>query len=103
VLTAAGINANASVPLFILKRTNEGSSLASLLKKIAPAMVSIAIKGGVNSALNSSLSKGQGVQRTSRRIDGPADRQMRATGSRVVIDPGEGIIPGAEHSIDAYG
>ena len=99
-VTAGGINANASVPLPILERTNGGSSLAPLLKQITPAVVSIAIKGGAKSATNSSLSKGQRVQRASGRIDGPADRQMRATGSGVVIDPGEGIILTNAHVID---
>jgi hypothetical protein len=33
-VTAGGINANASVPLPILERTNGGSSLAPLLKQI---------------------------------------------------------------------
>jgi serine protease DegQ len=91
-VTAGGINANASVPLPILERTNGGSSLAPLLKQITPAVVSVAIERGANSATNSSLSKGQRVQRASSRIDGPVDHQMRATGSGVVIDPGEGII-----------
>jgi S1-C subfamily serine protease len=102
-VTVAGINANASVPLPILERTNGGSSLAPLLKQITPAVVSIAIKGGANAATNSSLSKGQRVQRASRRIDGPADRQMRAAGSGVVIDPGEGIILTNAHVIDGAG
>jgi serine protease DegQ len=96
-VVAGGINANASVPLPILERTNGGASLAPLLRQITPAVVSIAIKGGANSATNSSLGKGQ---RASRRIDGPADRQMRATGSGVVIDPGEGIILTNAHVID---
>jgi S1-C subfamily serine protease len=99
-VTAGGINANASVPLPILERTSGGSSLAPLLKQITPAVVSIAIKGGANSATNSSLSKGQRAQRAGRRIDDPADPQMRATGSGVVIDPGEGIVLTNAHVID---
>jgi S1-C subfamily serine protease len=99
-VTAGGVNANASVPLPILERINGGSSLAPLLKQITPAVVSIAIKRGANSATNSSPSKSQGAQRARRRIDGPADRQMLATGSGVVIDPGEGIILTNAHVID---
>ena len=99
-VTAAGINANASVPLPVLERTNGGASLAPLLKQITPAVVSIAIKGGTNSITNSSPSKGQRAQRAGRRIDDPADRQLRATGSGVVIDPGEGIILTNAHVID---
>jgi S1-C subfamily serine protease len=63
-------------------------------------VVSIAIKGRANSATITSLSKGQPVQRAGSRIDGPANRQMRATGSGVVIDPGEGIILTNAHVID---
>jgi serine protease DegQ len=99
-VTLGGVNANAGVPLPILERTNGASSLAPLLKQITPAVVSIAIKVGANSAMSSSPSKGQRVQRASRRIDGPADRQMRATGSGVVIDPGEGIVLTNAHVID---
>jgi S1-C subfamily serine protease len=99
-VTLGGINANAGVPLPILERTNGGSSLAPLLKQITPAVVSIAIKHGSNAATNSSLSKGQRVQRASSRIDSSADRQMRATGSGVVIDPGEGIILTNAHVIN---
>lgn len=99
-VTAGGTNANASIPLPVLERTNGGSSLAPLLKQITPAVVSIAITGGTNSATNSSLSKGQRTQRASRRIDAPDCRQMRATGSGVVIDPGEGIILTNAHVID---
>src|SRR5262245_43818197 len=99
-VTAGGINANASVPLPILERTNGGASLAPLLKQIAPAVVSVAIKGGANAATNSSLGKSQRAQRAGRTIDGAADGQMRATGSGVVIDPGEGIILTNAHVID---
>jgi serine protease DegQ len=101
-VTAGGINASASVPLPILERTNGGFSLAPLLKQITPAVVSIstAIKGGANSAANSSPGKGQRAQRASRRIDVPADRQIRAAGSGVIIDPGEGVIFTNAHVID---
>jgi serine protease DegQ len=102
-VTAAGINANASVPLPVLERTNGGASLAPLLKQITPAVVSIAIKSSTNSVTNSSPSKGQRAQRAGRRIDDPADRQLRATGSGVVIDPGEGIILTNAHVIDGAG
>jgi serine protease DegQ len=99
-VTAGVINANASVPLPVLERTNGGSSVAPLLKQITPAVVSIAIKRGAHSATNSSLGKAQRLQRASGRIDGPADHQLRATGSGVVIDPGEGIILTNAHVID---
>jgi S1-C subfamily serine protease len=100
-VTSGGIKANASVPLPILERSNAGASLAPLLKQIMPAVVSIAIKRGANSAAtNSTLTKGQRVPRASSRIDGPADRQMRTTGSGVVINPDEGLILTNAHVID---
>jgi serine protease DegQ len=97
-VTLGGINANASVPLPILERTNGGSSLAPLLKQITPAVVRISVKGGVNSAANSSPN-GQRARRTSKRIDGLADRQLRPAGSGVVIDAAEGIIITNAHVI----
>jgi serine protease DegQ len=98
-VAAGGMNANASVPLPILEQTSGASSLAPLLKQITPAVVSIAIKGGANSATNSSPSKGQRAQRAASTRDLSADRQIRATGSGVVIGPGEGIILTNAHVI----
>lgn len=91
-LTAASMSASASVPLPMLEQASGTFSLAPLLKQITPAVVSIAIKGAANSAANSSPGKSQRAQRASGTRDLPADRQSRATGSGVVIDPGEGII-----------
>jgi S1-C subfamily serine protease len=101
-IAAGEISASAGVSLPILERTSGASSLAPLLKQITPGVVSISIatKGGANSATNSSLSKGQRAQRAATRIDLPADRQMRTTGSGVVIDPNEGIILTNAHVID---
>ena len=94
-----GANANASVPLPIIEQTSGVSSLAPLLKKITPAVVSIVIKGGANAATNSSPSKGQKAQRAASRRDVAADPQMRPRGSGVLIDSGEGIILTNAHVI----
>jgi len=94
------MNANASVPLPILEQTSGVTSLAPLLKQITPAVVRVAIKGGANSATISSPSKGQRAQRTASTRDLAADRQTRATGSGVMIDPGQGIILTNAHVID---
>ncbi|HKD30673.1 MAG TPA: trypsin-like peptidase domain-containing protein [Xanthobacteraceae bacterium] len=91
-VTAADVSANASVPLPMLEQASGTSSLAPLLKQITPAVVSITIKGGANGAANSSPSRGQRAQRASSTRDLPTNRQIRATGSGVVIDPGQGII-----------
>jgi S1-C subfamily serine protease len=91
-VAAGNIEANASVPLPVIQQTSGVSSLAPLLKQITPAVVSIAIKSGANAATNSSPSKGQKAQRASSTRDLAPDPQMRARGSGVLIDPGEGII-----------
>src|SRR5258707_161302 len=94
-LTVGGTNANASVPLPMFEQASGAFSLASLLKQITPAVVSIAIKGGAkNAALNSSPNKGQRAQRAASARD-----LGRATGSGVVIDAGEGIILTNAHVI----
>ena len=92
----------AGVSLPILERASGSCSLAPLLKQIMPGVVSIRIgtKGGANSATNSLTSKGQRAKRVATRIDLTADRQMRMTGSGVVIDPNDGIILTNTHVID---
>jgi len=85
-------SAGASVPLPVIEQTSGVTSLAPLLKRITPAVVSIAVKGGANTATNSPPGKGQRSQRASSARDLAADRPMRATGSGVMIDPAEGII-----------
>jgi S1-C subfamily serine protease len=97
-LTGGGINAHASVPLPILQQATGASPLAPLLKQIAPAIVRIAVKGSVNSATNSSP-KGRRVQRLTGTRDLGSDRQLRPTGSGVVIDAAEGIIITNAHVI----
>jgi serine protease DegQ len=88
-LTAAGTDAHASVPLPVLQQTTGAPSLAPLLRRITPAVVRIAVKGGVNAATNSSP-KGQRPQRPTRDLG--SDRGLRPAGSGVVIDAIEGII-----------
>jgi serine protease DegQ len=98
-LTVGGLSANASVPLPMLEQASGAFSLAPLLKQIAPAVVSIAIKSGANAATNSSPSKGQRAQRAPGAHDLASDRQARAAGSGVVIDAGKGIILTNAHVI----
>jgi len=99
-VAVGGVSANASVPLPLIEQTSGTTSLAPLLKRITPAVVSIAIKGGANPATNSPPSKGQRAQRAAGARDLAADRQIRATGSGVLIDPAEGIILTNAHVID---
>jgi S1-C subfamily serine protease len=97
-LAAASINARASVPLPVLQQTTGTASLAPLLKQITPAVVRIAVKGGVRPATNSSP-KHQRAQRPTGAHDLGADRGLRATGSGVVIDAVQGIILTNAHVI----
>src|SRR5215471_16178856 len=94
------INASASVPLPIVEQVSGTRSLAPLLKQITPAVAGISIKGGTTSAKNSAPIKGRRAQRSASVRDLAPDHQMRASGSGVVIDAGEGIILTNTHVID---
>ena len=91
-VAAGSTEADASVPLPVIQQASGVASLAPLLKQITPAVVSISVKGSTNSATNSSPSKGRRAQRAAGTRDVAAAAPMRARGSGVVIDPGEGII-----------
>jgi S1-C subfamily serine protease len=95
-LTAGGINAHASVPLPVLQQATGAPSLAPLLRRITPAVVRIAVRGGVNAATNSS-SKGQRAQRSPRDLG--SDRGLRPAGSGVLIDAAEGVIVTNAHVV----
>jgi S1-C subfamily serine protease len=98
-VAAGNIEANASVPLPIIEQTSGVTSLAPVLKQITPAVVSIAVKSGTNVAANSTPGKSQKAQRAASSRDAAADPPMRARGSGVLIDPGEGIILTNAHVI----
>jgi serine protease DegQ len=95
-LTAAGITAHASVPLPVLQQATGAPSLAPLLKRISPAVVRIAVRGGANAATSSS-SKAQRAQRSTRDLG--SDRGLRPAGSGVLIDATEGIIVTNAHVV----
>ena len=95
-LTAAGITAHASVPLPVLQQATGAPSLAPLLKRISPAVVRIAVRGGANAATSSS-SKAQRAQRSTRDLG--SDRGLRPAGSGVLIDATEGIIVTTAHVV----
>jgi serine protease DegQ len=98
-IAASGVGANASVPLPVIEQASGVPSLAPLLKQTTPAVVSVAIKSGVNSATNSSPVRGQKAARTAATRDVVVDSQMRQRGSGVLIDAGEGIILTNAHVI----
>jgi len=99
-IVGGNIAADASVPLPVLEQSSGARSLAPLLKQITPAVVSIAVKGRGTASMNSSPSKGQRTPRSASTRDIAADRQIRASGSGVVIDAREGFILTNSHVID---
>jgi serine protease Do/serine protease DegQ len=91
--TSGFIAANASVPLPVIQQASGLPTLAPVLKKIMPAVVSISIK---------SRAPEVGSQQRKTREAKPAavDQQARAAGSGVVIDANQGIIITNNHVID---
>ena len=92
-LTVGGIfAATASVPLPVIQQASGMPTLAPVLKKITPAVVSIAIKGRAPDAT---------APRKARDAKPAAvDQQVRAAGSGVVLDAGQGLILTNNHVID---
>ncbi|HMA75418.1 MAG TPA: trypsin-like peptidase domain-containing protein [Xanthobacteraceae bacterium] len=92
-LAASGLlAAHASVPLPVIQQASGLPTLAPILKKITPAVVSIAIKGRAQDV---------NTQRKARDAKPAAvDQQMRAAGSGVVIDANQGLIITNNHVID---
>lgn len=90
---SACVAANASVPLPVVQQASGIPTLAPILKKIAPTVVSISIK--------SRSADGNSQQRKARDAKPAAvDQQVKAAGSGVVIDAGQGLIITNNHVID---
>ena len=93
-LATGGIMAaHASVPLPVIEQASGMPTLAPVLKKITPAVVSIAVKGRAPEAQ-------QRKGRDARHVEPAADHQVRAAGSGVVIDARQGLIITNHHVID---
>jgi Do/DeqQ family serine protease len=92
-LLAGGV-AQASVPLPVIEQASGMPTLAPVLKKITPAVVSVAIKGRAAEANT------QRKARDARKADAAGDHQVRAAGSGVVIDARQGLIITNYHVID---
>ena len=88
-LAAAGVTpVRASVPLPIIEQTGT-PTLAPVLKKATPSVVSIAVKGRT------------GPELSGRRAPRPAsDRQIRSAGSGVVINAQQGLIVTNNHVVE---
>ena len=95
LLAAAGgvYPASASVPLPMIERASGMPSLAPVIKRIAPAVVSIAIKANPPESAP--------TQRKAKDAKPPVpDRQPHAAGSGVVIDAAQGIIVTNAHVVE---
>jgi serine protease DegQ len=98
--TYPAVIARASVPLPLVEQAAGTASLAPLLKKVTPAVVSISVKVGRASEAASQQKKGG--PREVRRAETAPDREggIRAAGSGVVIDAREGLIVTNNHVIE---
>ena len=100
------VTANASVPLPVAEQAAGSHSLASVLKQIAPAVISISVKEPAARQPNTAVKKRQETRRAPRALgaaDEPrlaAERQMHAAGSGVVFDARHGLIITNNHVID---
>src|SRR5215470_11240767 len=86
-IAASNIAANASIQLPTEQMSNV-PSLAPLLNQIKAAVVRVSITGRAGREKNPR----QGLGRAGNTRDLSADRQIRATGSGVVIDAQQGLI-----------
>jgi S1-C subfamily serine protease len=91
LVTGGILAAKASVPLPVIEQASGMPTLAPVLKKITPAVVSVAIKGHSPDA-----NAKQGKAGTTK----VADHQVRAAGSGVVFDARQGLIITNNHVID---
>jgi S1-C subfamily serine protease len=91
---AGGIAAvRASVPLPVIQQASGIPSLAPVLKRITPAVVSIAIRGRTPDAAAS-------PRRPRDAKPAAVDQQTRAAGSGVIIDARQGLVVTNHHVIE---
>jgi Do/DeqQ family serine protease len=89
--------AQASVPLPVVAEVTGTPTLAPMLKKITPAVVSISIKGHTAADPNATVKNRRDAKN---KPEPAADHQIHAAGSGVVIDANQGIIITNNHVID---
>jgi S1-C subfamily serine protease len=92
VALAAMATAKASVPLPVIEETGT-PTLAPILKKVTPAVVSITVKG--HAAPETAPQR-----RSARRAEPANDQQTHTAGSGVVFDARQGLILTNNHVID---
>jgi len=89
--TGGAATARAGAPLPVIEGLGT-PTLAPLLKKVTPAVVSILVKSRAESAASQ--------RRTAKGAEAAADRQTRRAGSGVVFDGHQGLILTNNHVID---
>ncbi len=99
VVAGGNIAADASVRL-PAEHMSGMPSLAPLLRQVKEAVVTVAITGRSRPEKNSSLNNSQRARRSTYTRDVPAEHQIKASGSGVVIDAQEGLIFTNSHVID---
>ncbi len=97
-VVGGNIAADASIRL-PAEQMSEMPSLAPLLKEITTSVVTITITGRSEAEKNSSLDKGRRPRQSAATRDLPVGRQIKATGSGVVIDAQQGLIFTNNHVI----
>jgi S1-C subfamily serine protease len=91
VVAGGNVAADASVRL-PAEQMSGMPSLAPLLRQVKAAVVTVAITGHSGPEKISSLNNNQRPRRSTYSRDVPAERQIKASGSGVVIDAQEGLI-----------
>jgi S1-C subfamily serine protease len=99
VIAAGNIAADASVRL-PAEHMSGMPSLAPVLRQVKAAVVTVAVTGRSGPQKNSSLNNSQRPRRSAYTRDVPAEHQIKASGSGVVIDAQEGLIFTNSHVID---
>ena len=91
VAVAAASAARAGVPLPVVAETTGVPSLAAVVKRIAPSVVTIEIRGRVSAGKRRQTRNGSGT---------PLSREIHMTGSGVVFNARRGLIITNSHVID---
>jgi S1-C subfamily serine protease len=99
VIAGGNFAADASVRLPV-DQMSDRPSLARLLKQVNAAVVTVAITGHPGPEKSFALNYDQRPRRSANMRNLPAERQIKASGSGVVIDAQEGLIFTNSHVID---
>ena len=96
-MAVGAITVNAAVPLPIMEQVGSSATLAPVLEKVLPAVVSILVKSHAPQGLGSAAQNRRDKRRPS---DVAAERHENRAGSGVVFDAPRGLIITNNHVID---